>query len=264
MAGTVEHLAHLEPWYAEWLEPAHHQVYRGELETALATIAAAAEQLERETGFTPDERQVLRYEIGWTPFNFVSFVQSGERVARLYAQAQAVIDEPPLGPVSAPTQAFYQLALASKGVTFGLAQPTEGAVRYWAARVPAERIVTAYWMHLATLGFYLGLPDLVEDAFGELLVSASGLRDSYVWLRVNLMHLIMEQRATLQDFQELLKIIQHYGELNSFKRDFLPPARELGIEDELQAQIGPLEARLHADQHPPEIEDKTKRITRSP
>jgi hypothetical protein len=262
MAGTVEHLAHLEPWYVAWLEPAHFQVYRGELEGALATVAAAAGQLERETQFTPDERQVLRYEIAWTPFNFVSFISTGPRVAELYTAAKAVLDEPPPGPVSAPTQAFYQLALASKGMTFGLAQPTEAEVRRWAARVPETRIVPAYWMHLATLGFYLNLPDLVEEAFGELLVSASGLRDSYTWLRVNLMHLLLEQRAELQDFLELLKIIQHYGELNSFKRDFLKPARELGFLDQIDAVIGPLEARLRAEQQPPEIEDRTKRILR--
>lgn len=262
MASNMAHLAHLEPWYAQWLEPAHYEVYRGELDAALATVRRAEEQLERETHFSEDERQVLRYELAWTPFNFLSFIGEHEAIEPAFARAQAVLTPEPPGSLSAPTRAFYLISLAGKGVTFGLVNPNPRQLRLLLDTIPADRFVIGAWIHLATVGFYCGESELVEEAFGELLTGTTGLRDGYGWLRVNLMYLLTQQRAQFEDFRQLLASIQHLGELLSFKRDFLLPAEQLGLRQRIVEIVEPLELELRAKLEPPLIEPTTRRVVR--
>jgi hypothetical protein len=261
MASNMAHLAHLEPWFAQWLEPAHYQLYRGEVDTALATVARASEQLERESALTEDERSLLRYEVAWSPFNFATFIGlPADSIATYYREAAAALDVPPAGPVSAPTQAFYRLALAAKALSFGLGRIEAAAARNWLASIPADRFNVGTWQHMALIGFYLGERTMVEEAFGELLTGTTGLRDGYGWLRVNLMYLLSEERAQVEDFRQLLAVIQHIGELRSFRRDFWPHAQRLGYTRSLEPQLESREYELSADLVPPDIEPTTKRV----
>jgi hypothetical protein len=261
MASNMAHLAHLEPWYAEWLEPAHYEVYRGELDAALTMVAHAVEQFERENNLTQDERAVLAYELAWTPFNFISFLGRPEQeVEPWYRAAAAALDIPPAGPVSAPTQAFYQIALAAKAVSYGFAKPDLPALRRWLAAIPPERFNVGTWQHLAIAGFHLGDKQLVEEAFGELLTATTGLRDGYGWLRVNLMHLLVDGRSQPEDFRQLLAVIQHIGELRSFRRDFWPHAVRLGFAGRLEAQLESRDAELSAALLPPDLQPTTRRV----
>jgi hypothetical protein len=262
MAGNISHLAQLEDWYIQWLEPAHYQIYRGETAAALETLCLAEQQLERETGMSADERQVLRYEIAWSPFNFLSFIGEYDELEVVFHKAMSIISEPPPGPVSAPTQAFYRLSLAAKGVTFGYIQPDPHEMRALIDQIPRDRLVIGAWVHVATVAFYMGCPQMVEEAFGELLTGTTGLRDGYTWLRVNLMYLLSQGRAQAEDFRQLLASIQHIGELLSFKRDFLTHAERLGILPQVEALAGPLEDRLRSNLQPPEREPTTRRVLR--
>lgn len=262
MAGNMSHLAHLEDWYAQWLEPAHYQIYRGEVAAALETVRLAEERLELETSMSVDERQVLRYEIAWSPFNFLSFIGEHEGLEAVFNRAQLIVDETPPGPLSAPTQAFYRLSLAAKGVTFGFVHPDPYTMRALLDQIPQDRFVLGAWVHVAAVAFYEGAPELVEEAFGELLTITSGMRDGYGWLRVNLMYLLTQGRAQLEDFRQLLASIQHIGELLSFKRDFSQHALWLGIADEVDSFVDPLEARLRANLEPPGKEPTTRRVVR--
>jgi hypothetical protein len=260
MASNTAHLAHLEPWYERWLEPAHHLIFRGEVDNALLAVSTAAAQLAAEEALDPDERQLLRYEVGFTPFNFLSFTYCDERARPAYEEACGVLSEPPVGPLSAPLHSFYRLALTAHGVRLGFAPSDLDEVRILAAEVPPDRVVNAYWMHLATLGFYLRSPELVEEAFGELVGNATGLRDSWVWLRVNLMHQVAQERATAQDFAELLKNLQHGGELRGFIHDFWPHAERLGYASELWPLRRERESELADVLEPPTVEARTRSV----
>lgn len=262
MAGNTGHLAHLDPWYAEWLEPAAYQIYRGDLAGALHTVGLAREQFERETGLTEDERQILRYELEWTPFNYASFLGDSELIAQSYPQARAAIDTPPAGPLSAPTQAFYKISLAAKAVQLGLERPDPAQIRALVDVIPPSRFVIGTWAQVATVGFYMDAPDLIEEAFGELLTVTTGFRDSYSWLRVNLMYLISQGRAQFEDFRQLLASITHISELLSFRRDFTGHAARLGLQDEVDAVVNPLETRLRSKLEPPGFTPHTRRFRR--
>jgi hypothetical protein len=199
-----DYLAPVWSWYTNWCNPVIAKMYIGDREAVHQLLAAAWCALDAN-GLDDDRRQSAYYRLCYVDWQIPLRLGSLEEAAAGYRHLLDRLAEPPAGPLSIAFQLRMLLQTRCHADSEGLA-PFDIPDYLDLRRRLSQCLRDAELYHfVASWAFKRRDLEALEEALEVLTFNPTGYQSDFSWQRVNLMYLLVQERATQRDVLELIK-----------------------------------------------------------
>lgn len=113
-----------------------------------------------------------------------------------------------------------------------------------ASRVPQSQRSPEYWYNVAGWAFRHRQHEVLEEAYAAVLTSPGSYLATASWLRINLMHLLLNGRAAEEDVLAYLRAMTHPALLEEFESHILVHVSAAGLETQAVSEALRVQRRV--------------------
>jgi len=221
------------------------------------------EALERiELGLaSTEEAEALRLQIAYYRYQYCGIFEPPGAHRAAWRRAQRILAEPAHSVLAERLRQRLYLKLLCKGDLLEYCSLGEADLARQVDEVSESDRNPEFWFCVSAWAFKHGIGLYVEQAYSSLLVHPGGYLATPSWLRVNLMLLLLEQRATELDVLSYVDSIRIQALLDEFHSLLLPRVKSAGLLSEnLLHGLQLCQARLEQDSAARLYESPTRKI----
>jgi hypothetical protein len=230
VSGKLLHFRHLSGWYEQWCDPIVFELYRENLAQCRVLLASAHTELERGA-LNADDTQALRLQLDFLEFQF-EWNLGGDDVDGL-ALWNAVMERLNIetcGETSAHFRNFLLLIVRVLGDLRGHRACPEAEFTALFERIPPGDRDSEFWYYAAVWAAAHDSRRYIGLAYEEMLTEPGGFLRHEIWLRINLIYLLMEGRAAERDVIETIKVFTHHNQMRRFTESIWPRIEQAGLD----------------------------------
>jgi hypothetical protein len=223
-----------------------------------ARIALATSMLET------DDRHAAELRLQYYKFQ-IAYLLGEEPEARLcFDEFGELLATPHRTRLAESERNRFLLLVENVADIEGWADLKQARVEELLEQIPEDSYDGELWYNIAGWAFRHRCKPLVERAFEEMTIRRKGSISDMTWKRINLMYLLLEQRAAAKDVEEYLKDITLVHAFEEFWKHIWPLIEEQGLgSEELEAYARGREKTLtEAGPNVPHQPSSTVRIRR--
>lgn len=255
MENQLRHLRHLAEWCNDWCNPVVFALYREDAEECAARLRDARTALAGSR-MSRDDSLALELQLYFLEFQVAcNLTADAASKQRAWKDMLQHLQGETAGEVSALFQACLLLIVSVLGDVRGHMALSETELDEVFARIPAADLDAELWYYVALWAVEHCNRRYITLAYGEMLTEPRGYLRHDIWLRVNLIYLLLEGRAQERDIIETLKVFTHYNQLRRFDEFIWPLILESGMDTPaiLQAIAGKREELGNKPLEPPKF-----------
>lgn len=196
-----------------------------EFAARLAEAEAAAVALEPDNSLLG----ALFLHLAYYRYQAAGIFHSSELHHMAWCQAVYELSIPALPGAAEAMRYRLLIQVLCKGDAEGYEPLTPGQYFELAARVPFSQRSPEYWYNVAGWAFRHAEREVLDEAYAAVLTNPGNYLATASWLRINLMHLLLEKRAGEADVLAYLRSISHPALIEEFEAFILPAVRSAGL-----------------------------------
>jgi hypothetical protein len=230
------HLRELAAWYDQWCNPVVNAMYREDASLCRSALAAARAELALDK-LSADDTLALALQLHYLEFQVCCNIDSGGvDLPTAWRRLLRALEAEPRGQMSALMRDCLRLIAYVLGDTRGHLALDEARMDELFARIPERDLDAELWYYISSWAVEHRNRHYIQLAYGEMLTEPTGYLRHDIWLRVNLMYLIMEGRARERDVLEAVRVYKHPNQLKRFNETLWPLVIEAGLDTPLVAE----------------------------
>lgn len=203
---------------AEQQEPDYAAAY-GEALSALCRLDPA-----------DDLAPALRLQLAYYRFQGAGIFASTEIHQAEWCQAVYELSIPEIPAPAERLRVRLLIQVLCKGDALGY-EPLPPASYYrLAAQLPQDQRCPEFWYNVAGWAFRHGQQAVLDEAYAAVLTNPGNYLPTASWLRINLMHLLLEKRAGSADVLAYLRSVAHPALLEEFESYILDAVKAAGLD----------------------------------
>lgn len=201
---SEDYLAPAWSWYTKWCNPVISALYLGERPAVCRLLQNAWTALD-DSELDDDRRQCAYYKLCYVAWQEPLRLGTDEEAVAGYQHLLECFDTPPAGPLSMVMRQRMLLQARCLADTEGIAVCEIAEYTVLRSGLPQYIRDAELYHFLASWAFKHQHLETLEEALEILTFNPSGYQSDFSWQRVNLMYLLVQQRATQRDVLELIK-----------------------------------------------------------
>jgi hypothetical protein len=195
-------------WYTKHINPIVNKMYLGDREAVRRLTMRAWEALSAPE-LNEDQRQCVRYRLSYVVWQDKLRLGTLAEAREGYAELIQRLTEPAAGVLSRAVRQRMLLQTGAQAEVEGIAPfPPE---EYFKLRLDLPGIVCdpELYHFIASWAFHRQQIQPLEEAMEVMTFSPTGYQSDFAWQRVNVMYLLLQNKAAKRDLLELIKRMEY-------------------------------------------------------
>lgn len=256
-----EYLSPAWSWYTKWCNPIIASMYLGDRD-AVRRMRQEAWDALAACDLDDDRRQCAYYRLSYVSWQELLRLGTHAEAMAGYTRLLDQLSSPPQGPLSAAMCQRMQLQSQCHADVEGLADCSVSEYLRLRSGLPQYLRDPELYHFVASWAFKHRQQETLEESLEIMTFNSTGYQSDFSWQRVNLMHLLLQGRATQRDVLELIKRLGYPHHWRVVQTSLWNAVEAAGLADsKVQAALAAKLDQLHA--MPPKAPghaDSTKRI----
>lgn len=206
----------------EWFEYWVHPVIDAATNTNQQAFDAARErimQAERDALLNDDQAQALKFILAYYYLVFTRTADLEHEQQDAIEAAFNVFSKPSCGMYSSLFKRRYELQFRILADQMGHPLSNKEFELMLASLPPSERHAEQ-WFYISRFCFLRGKPEEIAKAYEDCIINGCDWAREYNWRRLEVMHRLLERRATTRDIELLINSTSQTGMLDEIEDIF--------------------------------------------